>query len=42
LLGTPSKRLMASIERIDDIARLEKLLKQIHNVATWKELLAIK
>jgi hypothetical protein len=37
--GTPDARTAAAIERINDLLRLEDLLRRVHSVSSWQELL---
>jgi predicted transposase YdaD len=39
-LGPASKRVVAAIEKIADVARLEELAERVAEVKSWKELLA--
>jgi hypothetical protein len=41
VLGRPDDRTAAAIERIDDLARLEGLCKQLRDVGSWQELLRL-
>jgi predicted transposase YdaD len=36
--GAPDTRTAAAIERLDDLARLEELLKRVRTAGSWKEL----
>ena len=37
--GTPDARTAAAIERLNDLTRLEDLLRRVHSVTSWQELL---
>ena len=37
--GPPDARTAETIERIDDLARLEDLLKRLHSATDWRDLL---
>lgn len=36
--GTPNAQIVAAIERLNDLTRLEELLRRVHSVASWQEL----
>ena len=40
LLGEPDSKTVAAIERIEDLSRLEDVIRQTRQVSSWQELLA--
>lgn len=36
--GAPDARTAAAIERLNDLTRLENLLRRVHSVTSWQEL----
>ncbi|HTU93782.1 MAG TPA: hypothetical protein VMF69_27125 [Gemmataceae bacterium] len=39
VFGVPDARTAAAIERLNDLTRLEDLLRRVHSVTSWQELL---
>lgn len=40
VFGVPDARTAAAIEKISDLAKVEDLLRRVHSVISWQELLA--